>query len=69
MNRLLTIADTNDGFASYPFDFAAANPVVFVLLDLLQIGGDDLELKARTSRVQDEYVHERGSGIILLQSR
>src|SRR3974390_2436154 len=47
----------DDGFPSSAFYHAAAQKLVLLLLDVLQVGRDDLKLQAGTSGIQDEYVH------------
>jgi hypothetical protein len=54
---LVAIADVDDGFSANPFQFALANSVIFVLFYPFEIGGNHLELQARTSGIQDENIH------------
>ncbi len=40
------------------FHFAAAETLIFVLRDPIRISGDELKLQARTSGVENEYIHK-----------
>ena len=55
--RLVAIADVDDGLSTDTFQFALADAVILVLLDLFEIGGNHLELQARTTGIQDENIH------------
>jgi hypothetical protein len=46
-----------DRLAANALHFAAAKTIVSILLHPLHIGGNDLELQAGASRVQDKNVH------------
>ena len=57
--RLLPVPDFDDGLAANSIDFAAADPIVLVLIDPLKIGGNDLKLQGGTSGIQNQDIHER----------
>ncbi len=55
--RLVAMLNTDDCFSADSFDFAAADAIVLMLLDLLKVGGNNLKLQTRASGVQDKDVH------------
>src|ERR1700756_5718151 len=57
LSGLLAITDLNDRLAPDPLDPPPQNTVVFIRLDLLEVGGNDLKLQAGTTRIQHQYVH------------
>src|SRR5215470_8427352 len=46
-----------DGLTADPFHLPAAEALILVFLDSLQVSGNDLEFQAGTTGVQDESIH------------
>jgi hypothetical protein len=57
LGGLLAVANMDDGFAADAFNFAAADAVVFVLFDSIEVGRDDLEFEAGATRIQNQDIH------------
>ena len=49
--------DIDDRFAANALHLAAADAIVLVFANAIQIGVNDLELQTRTSRIHNQNVH------------